>query len=155
MGLKPDGRGTINKNHAFGTYHILKMGLKVLAMCLHQSHFKIGFLLIPMWDTSRCVEATTSKRLWLEKLSRHHHASPALRSDLLLIPDDTGIVWTVKAAWCPTSVERSVGLSTPPMTRHDLSILPPWLESSAATLVLRSPEPAASAPANRNYSCTL
>lgn len=47
MGLKPDGRGTINKNHAFGTYHILKMGLKVLAMCLHQSHFKIGFLLIP------------------------------------------------------------------------------------------------------------
>ena len=57
--------------------------------------------------------------------------------------------------WCPTSVERSVGLSTPPMTRHDPSILPPWQESSAATPVLRSPEPAASAPASRNYSCTL
>ena len=61
----------------------------------------------------------------------------------------------MKNAWCPTSVERSVGLSTPPMTRHDPSILPPWQESSAATPVLRSPEPAASAPASRNYSCTL
>ncbi|RLS39737.1 MAG: hypothetical protein DWH82_05100, partial [Planctomycetota bacterium] len=32
---------------------------------------------------------------------------------------------TRNVSWCPTSVERSVGLSTPPMTRHDPSILPP------------------------------
>ena len=48
---------------------------------------------------------------------------------------------SLNGAWCPTSVERSVGLSTPPMTRHDPSILPPWLESLLPRLCCALPNP--------------
>lgn len=44
-----------------------------------------------------CVEATTGKRLWLEKLGRHNHASPVLVEDRIYIPDDSGITWVMKA----------------------------------------------------------
>ena len=45
-----------------------------------------------------CVEEKTGKWLWLERLGRHHHASPVLADGRIYIPDDDGITWVLKAS---------------------------------------------------------
>ncbi len=44
-----------------------------------------------------CFEARTGKRLWLEKLGRHHSASPILADGRLYFADDDGITYVLKA----------------------------------------------------------
>jgi outer membrane protein assembly factor BamB len=45
-----------------------------------------------------CIEAKTGRRLWNERLGRHHSASPVLVGGHLLLPDDDGTTWVVKAS---------------------------------------------------------
>ena len=44
-----------------------------------------------------CFEAKTGKRLWKQKLGRHHSASPVAAGGYLYFPDDQGITHVVKA----------------------------------------------------------
>lgn len=44
-----------------------------------------------------CLEAKTGKRLWMEKLGKHHSGSAAGADGLLYWPDDAGVVHVVKA----------------------------------------------------------
>ena len=44
-----------------------------------------------------CLEAATGKRLWMEKLGKHHSASPVLADGHFYFPDDDGVTWVLKA----------------------------------------------------------
>jgi outer membrane protein assembly factor BamB len=99
MGLKPTGKGKIN-----GTEHVAwhiphkdngaRGASYVPSPLAHEGHFYVvsdqGFL--------GCIEASTGKRLWLKKLGRRHSSSPILVQGHLMIPDDDGKVWIVKAS---------------------------------------------------------
>ena len=99
MGIRPDGEGNIT-----GTEHIAwhiphaenkaKGAAYVPSPCAHDGYFFVvsdaGYL--------GCVEAKTGKRVYLEKLGRRHSASPILVEGNLIIPDDDGKVWVVKAS---------------------------------------------------------
>jgi outer membrane protein assembly factor BamB len=45
-----------------------------------------------------CLEAKSGKRLWIERLGKHHSASPVLAEGRFYFPDDKGTVWVVKAS---------------------------------------------------------
>lgn len=99
MGLRPDGEGKIN-----GTKHVVwhiphkRNGSRgasyVPSPIAHDGHFfvvsDVGYL--------GCIEAQTGKRLWLKKLGRRHSSSPVLVQGHMIIPDDDGKVWVVKAS---------------------------------------------------------
>jgi outer membrane protein assembly factor BamB len=99
MGLRPDGEGKIN-----GTKHIAwhiphkdngaRGASYVPSPIAHEGHFfvvsDVGFL--------GCIEAETGKRQWLKKLGRRHSSSPVLVQGHMIIPDDDGKVWIVKAS---------------------------------------------------------
>jgi outer membrane protein assembly factor BamB len=100
MGIRPDGSGNItgsphvawhiphaeNKNGKYASY--------VPSPLAAAGHFfvvsDLGWL--------GCVEARTGHRLWNERLGKHHSASPVLVGGHLLLPDDDGTTWVVKAS---------------------------------------------------------
>jgi outer membrane protein assembly factor BamB len=100
MGIRPDGNGNItgtghvawhiphtdNKNGKYASYV--------------PSPLAVGdhFFVISDLGWLGCIEAVTGKRLWNERLGRHHSASPVLVEDHLLLPDDDGTMWVVKAS---------------------------------------------------------
>jgi outer membrane protein assembly factor BamB len=100
MGIRPDGSGNItgtphvawhiphseNKNGKYASY--------VPSPLAAGDHFfvisDLGWL--------GCIEAKSGRRLWNERLGRHHSASPVLVGGHLLLPDDDGTTWVVKAS---------------------------------------------------------
>ena len=97
MGLKSGGRGTIGKEHVAWHIHHRENGPKGAAYVPSPIAFKDWFYVVSDVGYLGCIEAATGKRLWLEKLGRHNHASPVLVEDRIYIPDDSGITWVVKA----------------------------------------------------------
>lgn len=99
MGIRPDGEGNITGS-AHVAWHIphrdngTRGASYVPSPLAHDGYFfvvsDVGYL--------GCIEAKTGKRLWLKKLGRRHSASPVLLEGHLVIPDDDGKVWVVKAA---------------------------------------------------------
>jgi outer membrane protein assembly factor BamB len=98
MGIYPDGQGNIT-NSKYVAWHIphrvngARGASYVPSPLAHDGHFFVvsdaGYL--------GCIEAKTGKRLYLKKLGRRHSASPVLLRGHLVIPDDDGKVWIVKA----------------------------------------------------------
>jgi outer membrane protein assembly factor BamB len=99
MGIRPDGEGNITSSKHIA-WHIpheenkARGAAYVPSPLAHDGHFfvvsDVGFL--------GCIEAQTGKRLWLKKLGRRHSASPVLIDGNMLIPDDDGKVWVVRAS---------------------------------------------------------
>jgi outer membrane protein assembly factor BamB len=99
MGIRPDGEGNIT-----GTAHVAwhiphktngaRGAAYVPSPLAHEGYFFVvsdaGYL--------GCVEAPTGKRLWLKPLGRRHSASPILVEGNMILPDDDGKVWVVKAS---------------------------------------------------------
>jgi outer membrane protein assembly factor BamB len=98
MGIDPDGEGDITD-----TKHILwhiphadngpRGASYVPSPLAFGGHFYVvsdpGFL--------GCVEARTGKRLWMERLGRHHSASGVLVEGRMYWVEDSGTTWVVKA----------------------------------------------------------
>jgi outer membrane protein assembly factor BamB len=98
MGLSPDGEGNITKSEHV-RWHIPhadngpKGASYVPSPIAYDGHFFVvsdpGYL--------SCLETKTGKRLWMEKLGKHHSASPVLASGQFYFPDDDGTTWVLKA----------------------------------------------------------
>src|SRR5262249_37665195 len=99
MGIRPDGSGNITdtKHVAWHIPHRdngARGAAYVPSPLAHGGYFFV--LSHPGW--LGCIEAATGKRLWLKKLGRRHSASPVLVEGHLLLPDDDGKTWVVKAS---------------------------------------------------------
>jgi outer membrane protein assembly factor BamB len=100
MGIRPDGSGNITGSHHVA-WHIPhaanrngKYASYVPSPLAHEGHFYV----ISDLGWLGCVEARTGRRLWNERLGRHFSASPVLLEGHLLLPDDDGTTWVVKAS---------------------------------------------------------
>jgi outer membrane protein assembly factor BamB len=99
MGISPDGSGNITKSK-YVRWHIphkinRKEGASyVPSPIAANGHFyvvsDVGYL--------SCLESQTGKRLWKEKLGKHHSASPVLAEDRLYFLDDDGTMFVLKAS---------------------------------------------------------
>jgi outer membrane protein assembly factor BamB len=99
MGIRPDGEGNITKTKHVA-WHIphkdngARGASYVPSPLAYDGHFFVvsdeGYL--------GCIEAKTGKRVYLKKLGRRHSSSPVLIQGCLIIPDDDGKVWVVKAS---------------------------------------------------------
>lgn len=97
MGIDPDGEGDITRS-PFIRWHIphrdngARGASYVPSPVGYQGHFYVvsdqGYL--------SCLETRTGKRLWMEKLGRHHHASLVLIEGHILSADDEGICYVLK-----------------------------------------------------------
>jgi outer membrane protein assembly factor BamB len=99
MGIDPDGSGNIT-----GTRYVLwhiphKVNRDRGASYVPSPVAAGGYFFVvsdPGWLS--CLEAKSGKRLWMRKLGSRHSASPILVGNHLLLPDDDGITWVVKAS---------------------------------------------------------
>jgi outer membrane protein assembly factor BamB len=99
MGISPDGEGNITKTEHI-RWHIghrengARGASYVPSPLAYAGHFFVvsdpGFL--------GCIETRSGKRVWMNRLGKHHSASPVLSEGLMYFPDDDGITWVVKAS---------------------------------------------------------
>jgi outer membrane protein assembly factor BamB len=97
MGFRSNGRGTIGKEHVAWHIHHRDNGPKGAAYVPSPIAYKDWFYVVSDVGYIGCNEGATGKRLWLEKLGKHHHASPVLVNDRIYVPDDSGTTWVLKA----------------------------------------------------------
>jgi outer membrane protein assembly factor BamB len=98
MGISPEGSGNITRSRHV-LWHIPhavngpKGASYVPSPIAHDGHFfvvsDLGYL--------SCLEARTGKRLWMERLGRHHSASPVRADGHLFFPADDGTTFVLKA----------------------------------------------------------
>jgi outer membrane protein assembly factor BamB len=98
MGIDPDGEGDITDSkhilwhipHADNGPRGASYVPSPLASCGH-------FFVVSDPGYLSCLEAKTGKRLWMERLGRHHSASGVLAEGRMYWVDDSGTTWVVKA----------------------------------------------------------
>jgi outer membrane protein assembly factor BamB len=127
MGIRPDGEGNITGSEQIA-WHIphrengARGASYVPSPLAHDGFFYVisdeGFL--------GCIEAKTGKRLWMKKLGRRHSASPVLIEGHMILPDDDGKVWVVKASPTFQVVQRNdmgEGIFASPAVSHGQMLL--------------------------------
>lgn len=90
MGIKPDGQGNVTNTHVL--YNDPKGGGYVPSPIAADN----WFFLVNDKGIASCREAKSGELLWLERLGKHHSASPVFAAGHLFFPDDDGITWVVK-----------------------------------------------------------
>jgi outer membrane protein assembly factor BamB len=95
MGIKPDGNGNVTGSHVL--WHHAKLPAREAAYV--PSPIAVGkhFFVVSDLGLLTCLEARTGKRLWMEKLGKHHSASPVLAGGHLYFLDDAGVTFVLKA----------------------------------------------------------
>jgi outer membrane protein assembly factor BamB len=93
LGIRPDGQGNVTSTHIAWRDKGKDICSYVPSPVAWGSHFFI----VSDVGNATCFEAKTGKRMWKEKLGRHHSASPVAAGGLLYFPDDNGITYVVKA----------------------------------------------------------
>jgi outer membrane protein assembly factor BamB len=99
MGINPDGEGNITRTD-FVSWHIPHRdnGPKGASYVPSPIAADGRFYVVSDLGYLSCLEAKTGKRLWMERLGRHHSASPVLADGRLYFPDDDGTTWVVKVS---------------------------------------------------------
>src|SRR5262249_32662949 len=92
MGIRPDGEGNVTKTHVL--YNESAGGGYVPSPVAQGGYF----FNVTDQGVASCREARTGKLMWLERLGKHHTASPVVIGEHLFFPDDDGRTWVLKAA---------------------------------------------------------
>lgn len=95
MGIRPDGSGDVTNTHVL--WHE-KTGAEKASYVPSPIAFDHWFYMISDKGGLSCFEAKTGKRLWMEKLGKHHSASPILADGHFYLTDDAGITYVLKAS---------------------------------------------------------
>jgi outer membrane protein assembly factor BamB len=93
LGIRPDGEGNVTKTHIAWR----DKGKEICSYVPSPVAWGDHFFIVSDIGFASCFEAKTGKKLWTEKLGKHHSASPVAAGGLLYFPDDKGITWVVKA----------------------------------------------------------
>ncbi len=99
MGFDPDGEGDVTKSKSV-LWHIphADNGPKGASYVPSPIAFGGHFFVVSDPGYLGCIEAKTGRRLWMERLGRHHSASPVLIDGHFYFPDDDGTTWVLKAS---------------------------------------------------------
>lgn len=93
LGIRPDGEGNVTKTHILWRDE----GKEICSYVPSPVAWGSYFFIVSDIGTATCFEARTGKRMWKEKLGRHHSASPVAAGGYLYFPDDKGVTHVVKA----------------------------------------------------------
>jgi len=98
MGINPDGEGDITKSE-YIRWHIPHKdnGARGAAYVPSPIACKGHFYVVSDLGYLSCLETRTGKRLWMEKLGKHQHASPVLIEGHMVILADDGVCYVLKA----------------------------------------------------------
>ena len=98
MGLRADSRGDITRTDKVA-WHIphQENGPKGASYVPSPVAAKDLFFVVSDPGWLGCIEAKTGKRLWMNRLGKHHSASPIISQKRMYFPDDEGITWVVEA----------------------------------------------------------
>ncbi len=99
MGIDPDGVGDITHT-PFVRWHIGNEdnGEKGASYVPSPIACDDCFFVVSDVGYLGCIEARTGKRLWMQKLGRHHSASPVLIEGKMYFLDDDGTMWVLKGS---------------------------------------------------------
>jgi outer membrane protein assembly factor BamB len=90
MGIRPDGIGNVSKTHvAWHDTHAADYVPSPIA-------FNRYFYFVNDNGLAGCLEAKTGKRLWTQRLGRHHSASPVSAGGYLYFLDDDGTMFVLR-----------------------------------------------------------
>ena len=95
LGIRPDGRGDVTNTHIL--WHEKKVPARKASYVPSPIAYGAYFFVVSDQGYARCFEAKTGKALWMERLGRHHSASPVAANGLLYFPSDEGVTFVVKA----------------------------------------------------------
>ena len=99
MGIDPDGEGDITDT-PFVRWHIgnAENGEKGASYVPSPIACDDCFFVVSDVGFLSCVEARTGKRLWMQRLGKHHSASPVLIDGKMYFVDDDGTTWVLRAS---------------------------------------------------------
>lgn len=92
MAIRPDGHGNVTKTHV--QWHETKGAGYVPSPVAHETKL----FLVNDGGIGTCFNAETGKRLWQERLGKHHSASPIVAAGRLYCVADDGTTYVVAAS---------------------------------------------------------
>jgi outer membrane protein assembly factor BamB len=93
MAIRPDGNGDVTATHVQWHDRTNERGAAyVPSMIAHGPHVYV----VSDGGWASCLDARTGKRLWKERLGRHHSASPVSAGGYLYFLDDDGQTWVLR-----------------------------------------------------------
>ena len=95
MGIRPDGEGDVTKSQV--AWHHAKLPAKEASYVPSPIAYDAHFFVVSDLGFLTCLEAATGKKLWMEKMGKHHSASPVVADGHFYFPDDDGVTWVLKA----------------------------------------------------------
>ena len=98
MGIRADSRGDITATDRVA-WHIphSENGPKGASYVPSPIATKDLFFVVSDPGWLGCIEAQSGKRLWMNRLGKHHSASPIIAGEKIYLPDDDGTIWVVDA----------------------------------------------------------
>jgi outer membrane protein assembly factor BamB len=92
MAIRPDGEGNVTRSHI--AWRDTRGAAYVPSPVAHDKYF----FLVSDGGLASCLDARTGKRLWMERLGRHHSASPVSAAGHLYFLDDDGTMFVLKGS---------------------------------------------------------
>ncbi len=93
LGIRPDGTGNVTDTHV--AWHLRDR--KIVSYVPSPIARGRYFYLVSDGGVATCLEAKTGRKMWSERLGRHHSASPVLAEGRLYFLDDAGVTHVLKA----------------------------------------------------------
>jgi outer membrane protein assembly factor BamB len=92
LAIRPDGHGNVTKTHIAWRD---TRGAAYVPSPIAQDKY---FFLVSDGGVASCLDAKTGKRLWMERLGRHHSGSPVAAGGHLYFVDDAGTTFVLKGS---------------------------------------------------------
>lgn len=96
MGIRPDGEGNVTKTHV--AWHHARVPAREGSYVPSPLAAGSSFFVVSDQGWASCFTARTGERKWLQRLGKHHSASPIVANGLLYFTDDDGLTWVVRAS---------------------------------------------------------
>ena len=99
MGIDPDGQGDVTDT-PFVRWHIGNEdnGEKGASYVPSPIACDDAFFVVSDVGYLSCLDARSGQRLWMNRLGKHHSASPVLVEGKIYFLDDDGVMWVLKAS---------------------------------------------------------
>jgi len=93
LGIRPDGTGNVTETHVAWHLRDRKIVSYVPSPIARGKYFYV----ISDGGMATCLEAKTGRKMWSQRLGKHHSASPVLAEGRLYFSDDAGVTHVLKA----------------------------------------------------------